>query len=247
MGAKKVIQGGLRYQVGNGKSIRVWDSPWLNTTTRFKPETRRPIDCNIQWVSELMLSGSKVCNAELISRVFSRRDAEAILQIPISHLGQKDRLVWQFINNGIFSVNSAYQWLARQKRQAINEPESCSGKQQQSKMWKRLWSMQIKRKIKHFLWRAYHRIIPTNEKLREKGLTVDEWCKVCGEDKETMERMFFHCRKAQLIWKLSQVNWEGLQQFIENFSDWWIKVYNIGLQEVNQHRLEITACILWGI
>lgn len=127
------------------------------------------------------------------------------------------------------------------------EPESCCSKQQEGRMWKRLWGMKIKGKIKHFLWRAYHRLIPTSAQLKQKGMMVEDWCKVCGEEKETMEHICFHCEKAQLIWKLSQVSREGLLDLTECFPDWWIRVCNIGQQEINQNRLELSAYVLWGI
>lgn len=94
MTANKVLIGGLRYQVGDGKIVKIWESPWLNDTLNFKPETRKPESCQLTWVSELMGEGGKRWNAELIHSIFSTRDATAIVQTPISQIGVKDRLVW---------------------------------------------------------------------------------------------------------------------------------------------------------
>lgn len=83
LGAKKIMQLGLRFQVGDGKSIRIWDSPWLHSTPDFKPSTCKPADCHLTWVFELMRAEGKCWNSELIFHTFKRSDAESILQIPL--------------------------------------------------------------------------------------------------------------------------------------------------------------------
>lgn len=139
LGANNVLLEGLRYQVGDGKIIKVWESPWLTFTKDFKPETKKPADCNIKWVSELMLDAGKDWNLELITRLFNRKDATTIRQIPISKMRQKDRLVFYHSNNGIYSVGSAYQVLASAKSQFCTQPKSSCSKAQEQLMWKRLW------------------------------------------------------------------------------------------------------------
>lgn len=70
MSAKHILLHGLRFQVGDGKSIRIWDSPWLNTSPTFKPVTSKPQHCQLNWVSELMNPSSKLWNSELILNLF---------------------------------------------------------------------------------------------------------------------------------------------------------------------------------
>lgn len=196
IGAKKILQKGPRYQVGNEKSIKFWESPWIYTTSDFRPETRRPESCNIKWVSKLMQKDGRGWNIELINRIFNKRNTgkknkrneDAIVQMPINKLGVKDKLIWLHMKSGNYLVDSAYNWLAKQKSQSGQKPKSRHSKEQERTMWKRLWGMKIKGKIKHFLWHAY----PTCDQLKQKGMQVDEICKVYGKDKETIEHMFFH-------------------------------------------------------
>lgn len=75
-----------------------------------------------------------------------------------------------------------------------------------------MWGQNIKGKVKHLLWCAYHYIPPTGHQLQQKGMEVDAICQGCGEEPEILEHMFFHCNKAQTIWRLSPVNWEGIQK-----------------------------------
>lgn len=38
---REILESGVRYQIGNGKSDRVWESPWLETNPSFRPLSRR--------------------------------------------------------------------------------------------------------------------------------------------------------------------------------------------------------------
>lgn len=70
-------------------------------------------------------------------------------------------------------------------------------------MWRRIWSLNVRKKVLHFIWRACHNKISVGDNLRKRGLKVDGMCKQCGEELETVEHLFFHCQKAQNIWKLA--------------------------------------------
>lgn len=37
--AKEILHKGVRYQVGDSKSIRIWEVPWIETTSNFRPQT----------------------------------------------------------------------------------------------------------------------------------------------------------------------------------------------------------------
>lgn len=92
-------------------------------------------------------------------------------------------------------------------------------------MWTRTWGLQIKGKVKHFLQRACHKVLPTGSQLKLRGLDVDGLCQGCGEKPETLEHLFFHCPKVQTIWHLSPVNWEGIRDLYQDFPMWWKKVH----------------------
>lgn len=49
---------------------------------------------------------------------------------------------------------------------------------------------------------------------------MDGMCKECGEGLETVEHVFFHCPKTQLIWKISPNNWDGLFHATDSFNGW---------------------------
>lgn len=125
-------------------------SSQLHSTPNFKPTTIRPEACSLNWVSELIVEGGRRWNNNLIQFTFNKPDADAIVQIPISQLGSKDKPVWHHTRNGRFLVDSAYNWLANQDTQASTLPESSTSKARVQAIWKRSWKMKIKGKIKQF-------------------------------------------------------------------------------------------------
>lgn len=73
-------------------------------------------------------------------------------------------------------------------------------------MRKKIRSLDIKKKIQHFIWRACHNRIPVGANLMKKGVQIDGICKQCGEGMETGEHLFFQCANSRLIWRLAPVS-----------------------------------------
>ena len=108
MSAKEVLQRGMCYQVGNGKSIRIWESPWLPHTVNFRPLVQASTKCNLRWVSKLIKSDDRSWNEELVQQTFCERDVEAILEMSLSQTDGMDKLIWKFSKSGEFTVHPAY-------------------------------------------------------------------------------------------------------------------------------------------
>lgn len=101
------------------------------------------------------------------------------------------------------------------------------------------------KKVQHFLWRAYDNDIPVGASLIWRGIRMDGICLQCGEHMETVEHLFFHCPKSQLIWKLAPVSWEGLNHATDSFSAWWMDQGKAGNEKGLLERQELTAFIQW--
>lgn len=129
LGAAHILKAGTCFQVGNGKSIKVWDSPWIRHLPGFKVQSAKPAHTPITWVSELILPGTSSWNSELITSLFNSTESAAIMQIPISSIGLKDRLKWTHSPRGQFSVDSAYSWISSQKPPHHQHPETSGNKE----------------------------------------------------------------------------------------------------------------------
>lgn len=139
-------------------------------------------------------------NVDLMRQLCTADEIQTIRRIPVSSMGSGDRLVWCSSTDGLYNVNAGYK-MAKilQKRKAGDEKSSFRAEGKEILLWKKLWSLDVKRKIQHFLWRACHNSIPVANNLQKRGMRVDGICRQCGEASETVEHLFFHCAKAQII------------------------------------------------
>ncbi|KAM7253810.1 hypothetical protein ACFE04_031492 [Oxalis oulophora] len=101
------------------------------------------------------------------------------------------------------------------------------------------WNLKIPSKIKDFVWRTLHKVLPTNMKLAEKGIPLTPQCIRCG-DPEDIEHVIFQCEFARGCWEL----WES-GSLITN------QPFHDTLMDVGS-RSHVTCteefcCISWGI
>ena len=62
-----------------------------------------------------------------------------------------------------------------------------------------------------------------------------------------MERMFFQCPIAQIVWKTAPVRWEGLRDLQTNMWRWWEAVVQTRTKEQGMEQINLTTNILWLI
>ncbi|CAA0840171.1 Unknown protein [Striga hermonthica] len=186
-------------------------------------------------------------NRSLISELFTSQEQASILSIKDLDPYKEYQLIWEKEKNGNFSVSSIYAALIEEKWNNLDLPEPSSHHQVNKHARKKLWSLQIKGKIKHFLWRGINNTIPICYNLRRRGLELDPICQICWEAPETQEHLFFQCHRAAKIWKLSPVSWDGLQNDADCFKTWWRRICSIPAGRLSTKRIQITAYLLWEI
>lgn len=121
-------------------------------------------------------------NVPLIQSMFNEFEAQTILRIPVSSMGVNDRLMSHSTTNGQYSVPSGYKLAKLRKQQAKGKAEtSRSNGEEERKLWKKVWNLDIKKKIQNFIWKACHDRIPVGVNLKKRGLKIDKTCKLCGE------------------------------------------------------------------
>ncbi|KAM1560519.1 hypothetical protein ACFX13_003749 [Malus domestica] len=104
--ARKVLNLGLRWRVGNGKSINIRKDPWFPKPSTFKVYPTTNLVGTM--VSNLIDLDTNFWRTDSIANGFHRDDVLPILSIPLSHAGIDDRLVWHYTTNGIYLVKSGY-------------------------------------------------------------------------------------------------------------------------------------------
>ncbi|KAM1117079.1 hypothetical protein ACFX19_007618 [Malus domestica] len=104
--ARKVLLQGLRWRVGDGACINIREDSWFPRPSTFR--VMPLVNLQATLVSELIDSGSNSWKSELILASFHRDDVGPILSIPLSKTGCRDRMVWHYNANGVYSVRSGY-------------------------------------------------------------------------------------------------------------------------------------------
>ena len=108
MAAQKIVKQGMRWQVGNGSNIQVWEDKWVPNSSTYKVVSSRNNVFSDLRVSELIDTTNIYWNSELLDQVFLPFKADAIKSIPLSSQLSADKLIWAESSNGLFNIKSAY-------------------------------------------------------------------------------------------------------------------------------------------
>lgn len=104
-----------------------------------------------------------------------------------------DKIYWDLIANGIFSVNSMYKYLININNPSVtNTPTS----------YKWIWKLQIPPKISFFLWLICHDRLPTAVYLTRLGFTSSATCPQCNVNTETIIHLFQYYANALQLWNV---------------------------------------------
>lgn len=118
-----MVKEGLRWRVGNGECIWVWEDKWLPLSSTFKvvsPNSFLHADIH---VSELIDPTSANWKSTVIDALFLPHEAEIIKSSPLSVKLPEDKQIWAMSFNVQFSVHSAYS-LAMSLSRVVNKGDT---------------------------------------------------------------------------------------------------------------------------
>lgn len=79
LAARNVLTKGLRWQVGSGSTIRVWEDDWIPHESFFKVITLPSLPWTKEMiVDRLILNGVGVWNMSLLRQLFSEKEVDFI-------------------------------------------------------------------------------------------------------------------------------------------------------------------------
>ena len=185
---------GLRWRVGNGANIKVWQDKWLSrgsTYSVISPRLFLSVDTRVADLIDLNIAKWK---NEVLDSHFEPHEANLIKSIPLSATLPTDKQVWAVTNNGIFTVRSAYKLVASLFKSKCNGTTSNGSLLR--RFWKKVWSLPIPHKVRHFCWRACCYTSPTKAKLMRRNVIAKDLCVCCLDRAKTNGHIFFSCSKA---------------------------------------------------
>ncbi|CAL8118504.1 unnamed protein product [Prunus armeniaca] len=153
---KDLLKAGLRWRVGNGEDIYVYQDRWVPLPMNFKIISTPQFDVSMK-VCELFNAAGQ-WDEEQLKANFWEQEVKAILQIPLASNHREDKLIWHYDQSGKYSVRSGYM-VACMKKQRENGMEG-SSTQDGTFLWKKLWSLQACSEVKPIWslspWSANH-------------------------------------------------------------------------------------------
>jgi hypothetical protein len=145
--AKRVVEEGLLWRIGDGETVRIWKDQWLPPPlTSLIHSPHHSLDANSK-VSTLIDRTSGWWNTQLLQAIFREDEIARICCICPSPILAPDTLIWQGTSNGQFSVKSAYLMEQFRKKQSMGES---SGAGEEEIFWQKLWKVEAPGVIKNF-------------------------------------------------------------------------------------------------
>lgn len=214
----EVIRKGIRWRVGNGWQIHIWDDKWLPTPTTYK-----------------------VISPQSDFKDFLPFEANTILKIPLSYNLLDDSLIWIGNKRGKFTVKSAYH-IAYGIVDSNEDGESSSGNLR-SLLWKRIWHQKVSPKVKIFTWRTCVNGLPTMQSLNHRGIHCSSFCPLCDKAIETIAHVLLHCDYAKLTW----ASWHNCPVDLTSPSREPVDIALDLIEKGSSHCLKLFFAVAWSI
>jgi hypothetical protein len=190
---------GYIWRVGDGEKINIWTDPWIPSSPNKRIISSRGGAVYTK-VSELINPVSGQWDEELLRSLLSIVDVNRILQIPLHSRGFDDFVAWGFTKNGKYTVRSGYHLQWRLQFGASASHLALPGSSATNPVWKMLWKIDVPSKIKIFIWRALHGILPLKCILANRHIGISSECPICGQGPEDIRHLLFSCPMAQELW-----------------------------------------------
>jgi len=228
-------------RIGNGMKVSFWEDSWLeqgSLKTLFpdiyilnqqQKDTVAEVWSNQGW----NLSFRRPLNDWEIQRLV---DFFGILEQFKGTSTSQDGLFWNHNCNGNFSVKEAYKKFNSFTHQVTGWP------------WKLIWKVKIPPKVSCFTWLLAKQAVLTQENLMKRGIQLSPRCFLCGEEAETVNHLFLHCRITNILWSIF-INSKGLlwvmpRNIVQALKIWSSFAYISGHKE--RWKI-IPTCIWWSV
>ncbi|KAI9162186.1 hypothetical protein LWI28_024695 [Acer negundo] len=192
MWGKALLVEGVRWRVGNGKSIKIYKDKWIPRHSTFKIVSSPKLDTEA--TVDQLFTPSGEWNVNLIKVSFLPVEANAILSIPIGRSLMEDTTLWHYEGNGVYSVKSGY-WLGNH----IDDRSSSSSSANINSWWPFFWKLNIPLKVKIMIWKYCFDWIPTKANIARRGIQTSNICDACKSSPETTLHALWNCKRLKNI------------------------------------------------
>ncbi|ONH95057.1 hypothetical protein PRUPE_7G049300 [Prunus persica] len=163
--------------------------------------------------------------------------------IPLSVNYHKDRWMWHYTTNGIYSLKSGYRLEISKKKDCSGAVGSSLEPRVQNAFWRKVWSQEVPQKILYFNWRAIKNYLPCRSNLLKRKIISEDSCPICNVNSESVIHALWSCPNAQKVWKkvLFKEVFTGLN--FSNYGDLFeIATMYLSKYEINKTVIEGRSC-----
>ncbi|KAF9615683.1 hypothetical protein IFM89_026065 [Coptis chinensis] len=178
-------------------------------------------------------------NRELIRSTWPHDYAQRILSIPILANQQVDSRFWAPNKYGLYTVKSAYHKILERV-----DLDLVSDKWE----FKEVWKLNVPYKVRFFIWQGLQHVISTADILHMHHFATDEYCVLCGFEKESHIHLFVHCPFVRSLWFGVDIHPLIYTAITSSFHDWLVEVArSVSRLPEKENLLTKVASVLWNI
>ncbi|KAK9119326.1 hypothetical protein Scep_017419 [Stephania cephalantha] len=159
------------------------------------------------------------------------KDARVITSIPLRQNSYQDRLVWHYIKLGVYIVKSRYRLANRELEELKKSGHSSSSTTTllgtEQKGWNKIWKLPCPPKVKIFIWKCLHDLIPINEFRVRRKIANKSLCPMCLDDQETLIHLLFLCTHVSRFWLASPLGLDTSRIQGNTFKDIWTYIVKV--------------------
>ena len=235
--ARRVVRSGVRWKIGNGVNIPIFDAPWLADGGCISGEGQTVEVIQQAKLDSLINPDTRSWNYNAINYYFDHGIVHRILRTPLFNQVEEDQLIWKAERNGHYSVKSAYH-LCMEEIGDISYLH-------RSGCWSDIWKLKAPPKVKNLIWRIWRGCLPTRDRLLDRGVNCTSMCSMCEGNYEDAIHVLFDCPKARNVWRVSQLQ-NDVTVAMRNNNTVAEIVFHL-IQNLPQIKLENFVTIVWSI
>lgn len=107
-GALDMVRSGIRWRIGNGESVDVWNDNGIPRDIHVKPITPNLYQLGSIAAANFIKEGGFCWDVNLLNMIFWEDDVSSILKIPLAGNSVEDRRIWHLHRQGHYTVRTAY-------------------------------------------------------------------------------------------------------------------------------------------
>lgn len=190
---KKLISPNMFFwKVGDGQAAKFWKDQWYGScplSVAFQRLYNLSVNKDISIAEMLILWKDRVDSIwrrKLRGWEYGSAATLGSIIQSLSTSNQKDLLIWQG-NKNVWRTRNFYHLLVNKNRSAGP--------------WMIIWQIKVPHRIKNFLWKVGHNILPVRSFIASRIRDIDVSCPLCKSEIESSFHLFWECSIVQNIWK----------------------------------------------